>query len=213
MMHRSILALILVVVASGAVAQYENAMGIFFEEDDLSFWWEYHNLDTEPGVPFEIYVAILGPSVNFIGGYECSLEFLGAPVFMLGWGGPDAYWQDGSYHYPDGFSYGGFNFGDEYNHLVGYSYPVPTGGEDTVLAKMRLFQPEAERVDIYMGPSEPSSVGGDGPAIANGLDPDEIILCTYTSGPYFDGWVGTLNAPPPVTTEAHSWSGVKALFE
>ena len=65
-------------------------------------------------------------------------------------------------------------------------------------------------------PSSPSSVGGVGPAMANGVNPDDLVACTYTSGPNQGGLVATFNGAGiefPVATEAHSLSSVKALFQ
>ena len=67
-----------------------------------------------------------------------------------------------------------------------------------------------------MGPSVPSSVGGAGPAIADGANPDILVVCNYTSGPGYDGLVATLFGAGidfPVSTESRSLSDVKALFD
>lgn len=212
---RNLLTFALVLVMAGsALAQLPNSMGIFFAEDE--FTPATTNFDPEPGVSFEMYVAIINTTVNFVGAYECGIEVSDPSLFILGWGGPDAIWEGGEYVYPDGFSYGGLNFGDNFNHIAGFQYPLPTNGESTVLSKMQVLFSGTSLVEFFMGPSEPSSVGGAGPAITNGLDPEEIILCNLTSGPEFGGLVGTLNGQGidfPVAAETQSWSGVKALFE
>ncbi len=211
-MKRLMTMALVVLMAGTALAQFENSMGVFFVEDELT--QQNTNMDTEAGVDFNMYLAVINTTLNFVGGYECSIAATD-DLIVLGWGGPDSFWEEGEYAYPDGFSYGGFNFGDNFNHLVGYSFPVPTGGVSAVLSKMRVMYMGSSTVELTMGPSEPSSVGGAGPAIANGIDPDDLVVCTYTSGPDLGGLVGTLNGAGiefPVATETQSWSNVKSLF-
>lgn len=212
-MKRLMTMFLVVLMAGTAFAQFENSMGVFFVQDELI--QENTNFNPEPGVEFEMYVAVINTTLNFIGGYEAGMSLSDASVAILGWAGPDAMWEEGAYVYPDGFSYGGTNFGDSTNHLVGYAFPLPTQGVEAVLAKMRMVYFGSGTVEIAMGPSEPSSVGGAGPAIANGLNPEDLVICTYTSGPDNGGLVGTLNGVGiefPVATETQSWTGIKSLF-
>jgi len=211
---RTLMTMVLMVVLAGsALAQMENSMGIFFDEAD--FTPETTNFDTTPGEEIEAYIVAVNPTFIYIAAYECSIDIGDAGVFVLGLGGPDATWDSGAYVYPDGFSYGGTNFGDYNNQLVGFAYPVPTYGVAAVLGKMRMLYTGTSTVDFRMGPSSPSSVDGAGPALANGVNPDDLVACTYTSGPDQGGLVATFNGTGiqfPVATEAHSWSGVKSLF-
>ncbi|MEZ4386499.1 MAG: hypothetical protein R3D98_02765 [Candidatus Krumholzibacteriia bacterium] len=212
-MRTLIMVALVVLLAGTAFAQLENSMGVFF--DDASFIPGTTNLNVEPGTEFEMYIVLLNPTVISVAAYECSLEISDPGVFVLGLAGPDATWDSGVYTYPDGFSYGGTNFGDYTNHLFGFQFAVPTYGVAAVLSQMRLLNTSSSTVEIRMGASSPSSVNGAGPAIANGLNVDDIILCTYTSGPDMGGLVATLNGQGiefPVATEAQSWRGVKSLF-
>lgn len=205
---------LMIILAGTALAQPENSMGIFFSSDE--FTAANTNLDTTPGQEIEAYIVAVNPTFVFVAAYEVGLEISDASVFVLGLAGPDATWDSGAYVYPDGFSYGGTNFGDATNQLVGYTYPVPTYGTSVVLGKMRMLYTGQSTVEFSMGPSTPSSVAGAGPAMANGVNPDDLVACTYTSGPDQGGLVATFNGAGiefPVATEAHSLSSVKALFQ
>lgn len=71
-----------------------------------------------------------------------------------------------------------------------------------------------------MGPATLSSVYDVGPAILDGADVDNVIVCHDTSGPnrFGAGLVATLNGDgiefyvPCIATQARSFSSVKALF-
>ena len=212
---KTLLTLTLVVLLAGsAMAQFPNSMGIFFDENDFAA--ANTNFNPNGTDQFEAYLVVVNPTLGFVGGYECSLAISDPAVVVLGWGGPDAFWNEGSYAYPEGFTHGGTNFGDYYNHVVGYAIPLMTYGNSAVLSKLRLEYMGTDMVEIMMGAANPSSVAGAGPAMANGIDPNDLVVCTYTSGPDFGGLVATLNGAGiefPVATEGHSWSGVKALFD
>jgi hypothetical protein len=214
-MRRLMTMALVILMAGSAFAQIENSMGIFFDPDSLTP--ANTNFNPEAGVEFEAYVCVLNTTVNFIGAYECGINIVGDGLFILGLAGPDAEWIDGEYVYPDGFSYGGTNFGGSFtNHLLGYQFPLPTGGVEAVLSKMRMLYTGTGTVEMFMGPSEPSSFGGEGPGLADGIDPTQLVLCTYTSGPNMGGLVATLNGAGiefPVATESQSWSNVKSLFD
>jgi hypothetical protein len=196
---KSLLTLTLVVLMAGsAFAQLDNSMGLFFS--DSEFIEENTNLDTA-GAPFDVHIVLLEATVFSVGGYEVSVELSDAGVFILAVDGPN----------------GWTNFGDNTNHLVGFQTPVPSDSGAALLCTLNMLYSGDATVDMFMGPSDPSSVDGAGPAIADGANPDLLYICNYTSGPDFDGLVATLNGegidfPGGVATENQSWSNVKALF-
>jgi hypothetical protein len=146
----------------------------------------------DPGVPFDFYVVLIDPSSATIGGYECGLGFQGGEPFVLAVTGPN----------------GWTNFGDNLNHLVGYMTPVQ-GQPVTVLATLNCLVSAAPfEALVTMGPSTPSSFGGEGPGYSDGVNPEILVLCTVPA----DGIVGIISTEV-VATESHTLTGVKALFD
>lgn len=195
---KTLLTLTMVVLLAGsAFAQMDDSMGLFFGTDLLE---ADTNIDPVAYEPFDAYVALLNPTLGFIGGYEVGITMDDPSVLVLSVTGPN----------------GWTNFGDNLNHLCGYGTPVMTGGVSVILSTLNLMCSTPAPLDIFMGPSVPSSVEDAGPAVADGTDPNNLVVCTYSSGPDFGGIVATFFGPgivfPPVATETASWSGVKALF-
>ena len=199
---KTLLTLSLVVLLAGsALAQdtLPNAMGLFFSETELTE--ANTNMDTS-GVPVDAYIALLNTDLFSVGAYEVGIEISDASVFILAADGPN----------------GWTNFGQPNNHIVGYATPVPAVDGNAVLGHLSLLYSGADTVEMAFGPSTPSSFDGQGPGVADGTDPENLVLCTYVTGPDGGGLVATLNGAGVVfegggvATENHSWSGVKALF-
>jgi hypothetical protein len=164
-----------------------DSMGISGSTDTLE-----DILFVDPGTPFNMYVVLIDPSSVTIGGYECGLSFQGGTPFVLSVTGPN----------------GWTNFGDNLNHLCGYGTPLPAA-ELTVLSTLNVLVSAAPfEALVIMGPSDPSSFGGEGPGYADGVNPEILVLCSVPA----DGVVGTITTEV-VATEAHSLSSVKALFD
>ena len=186
---RSALSLLLAAALAGpAVAYDDNTMGMFFSESD--FTEQSRNFDTG-SASFNGYVVLLEPTVGSVGGYEVGIDISASMVFVLGVTGPN----------------GWTNFGENLNHLVGYVTPLPVYSEGTVLCTVQLLYTQDQYVQIYFGPSDPSSMPGV-PVIADGSDPNNLIGCKVLGR---DGQVASLNRPEPETDEAR-WSSVKSLF-
>ena len=197
---KTLLTMALVLLMAGtAFAQLENSMGVFFS--DTEFTEANTNFDAAMNVPFAAHIVLMNPTQAAIGGYECSLA-VSSSLLALSVGGPN----------------GWTNFGDNFNHLVGYTSPLPSPGDVVFATFSLMYMVDGIASDMFMGPSVPSSVDDAGPAIADGANPDLLIVCNYTSGPDMGGIVATLHGdgiefPGGVATENQSWSGVKSLFE
>jgi len=181
------------VMATGALAQSseENMMGMFFSNTE--FTDEYTN-HVNTFVAFNGYVVLLNPMVEFVGGYELGISFSDPAPFVLGVTGPN----------------GWTNFGSLTNHICGYQIPLPVENPDgVVLVTMNMLHTAVDPVAISFGPSNPSSFGGEGPGIADGVNTDLLYLCPLTTP---DGVVATVNGDGVVATESQSLSSVKALF-
>ncbi len=190
---RTLLTIVLLALLAGGAAALEdhelNMMGVFFSPTD--FVDETTNFDTM-GAPFSAYLVILNPTVDSIGGYECSIT-MDPSVFVLSVAGEN----------------GWTNFGDNTNHLCGYQVPLPVEVDSAVLATFTLLQPAPIYVEIFLGPSDPASIP-DVPVIANGENPDDLIACNCTTA---DCMVATLNGNGVIATEIATWTSVKALFD
>ncbi|MBD3220172.1 hypothetical protein GF314_02940 [bacterium] len=189
-----------VLLAGTAVAQGTNAMGMFFDSAD--FTSETTNVDIASGLQATGYIVLMNPAVDSIGGYELGVtlsdEASLVPLSVTG---------------PNGWT----NFGDNLNHLCGYQTPLEYSGSAAVLAQINFLFIGTATIEITYGASEPSSVDGAGPAIANGENPDDLIVCEYSTCPEFEGLVATVNGDgvelcDVVATETQSWSSVKSLF-
>ena len=195
---KKLLALALVaMMAGGATAQVQNGMGIFF--NDSVFDETTTTVAPAVNVPFDMYLVLIAAEFSTIGGYECGIEFSVPGTLILAVGG----------------SNGWTNFGDNTNHLVGYTVPrLPVDPDGTaVLATLNVMRQDADAVDISLGPADPSSVGGAGPAIADGGDPDILRTCHLTTDAVSPGVVANFNGVGIVATESSTLTDVKALFD
>jgi hypothetical protein len=196
-MKTLMIASLTLLLAVPALAQLDNSIGIFFSESDLTM--DNTNYDPTVGTPFDAWIALLETTVPTVGGYEVGITV--DPNLL-------ATVVEG----PSGWT----NFGSNFNHLAGYGVPLPADGADIILCHFVLIYLVDTPSDIIMGPAEPSSVGGEGPAITDGENPDILVVCNYTSGPDFGGLVATLYGMGidfPVPVQSRSLSGVKALFD
>jgi len=115
------------------------------------------------------------------------------------------------------------NLGTATNILSGYALPVMPDGNDNVHLATLNLRATAVVVDaIYMGPSEPSGIGGDGPTLNIGgeymranfinrtdgcvLDPPPVGIVAF----FFDSVDACCGHP--VATESHTLTSVKALY-
>jgi hypothetical protein len=191
-MKRLLFIALALVVAGGAVAQ-EDTFGLWRMVGD-----DY--LDFIPGdevtTAFTLYVTVHQPTSFSIGGYEVGINVPAeAGMVVLEVTGPN----------------GWTNFGDPLNHLVGFQTPVIVQGEFGVLGEMTCLGTVIPDQAYYIayGPADPPSIPGhDGPVYADGVNPDVLVPCgTVTGTPDVFLYGGV------VATEAHTLSGVKALFE
>jgi hypothetical protein len=190
---KKLLALALVaMVVTGAMAQDSDEFGLWVR--DLDGNYVNSLIGQGPYVPFQMYLTIHNTSVATVGGYEASVGLPAGQTLILA-----AVFNNGA----------GTNFGTNTNHLVGFAAPVP-GGELLVVAELQVMLTAPGLIlPIELGPSVPSSVGGEGPAYADGSNADNLITCSYITGmPH----VFTFGELGPVGVEAKSLSQVKALF-
>ena len=145
--------------------------------------------------PFTLYIGLHDASVFTVGGYEVGIS-TPPEVVVLEAGGPG----------------GWTNFGDNTNHLVGYLTPLPTNSEPfTILGQLTCIGisiPSDPYNISYHGAVPPSIPGHDGPVIANGVNPDDLIACGYVDGSPEVFFFGII-----VAVEQESWGGVKSLFD
>jgi len=186
-MHASMIALLLVAASPAAAS---DVMGMFFDPDDHDE--ESSVVDTQPGVPFQAYVVLLDASPGNVGGYEVGITLSSSTVTSLGVTGPN----------------GWTNFGDDFNHLVGYMTPLSASSSGVVLCTLSLMQMDDAEVQVEYGPASPASISGV-PVIADGDNPNDLYECElFGGGPV----VAQLNAPPP-RFEDVPLSHVKGLFD
>jgi hypothetical protein len=195
---KKLLALALVaLMAGGASAQmYDgaNMFGMFFSNTDFS---EASTNHVNAFAPFNGYIVLLNSEVASIGGYEVGITISDPGVFVLLASGPN----------------GWTNFGSATNHLCGYMTALPCSGDAdnyAVLGQMQMLYTGVNSVTISYGPASPSSFNNEGPGIAEGSNPDNLVLCHPTTP---DGIVATINGNGVVATENHTLTSVKALFE
>lgn len=197
-------------LAGSAQAQWffdENAMGLFFVAAEIDE--DHTNIDTGLGTgnrsrPFQAYLMLTNCDFFTIGAYEVGISFDKTGASVLNATGPN----------------GWTNFGSHGNHIVGFQTPLPIGYDGTVLSTLTIRFDRDDLVYVYLGPANPSSVGGEGPAIANGQDPFELAVCGYVANWNLPGGlVATINGDgiyfpwyKALDVEARSWSTVKALF-
>ncbi len=152
-------------------------------EDTFGLWHlvngEYVNwIPVEQATdPFELSVTVHDPSVFSIGGYEVGMD-VPDEVLVLGIGGPN----------------GWTNYGDPTNQIVGFQTPLIVQTEIGMLCEMRclaIAYPDYPAAIIYHGSNPASIPGHDGPVLANGINPDELMACGYVNGHssvFFFGW-------------------------
>ncbi len=188
-MKRLLIIALALMIAGGAMAQ--DTFGLWRMVDG-----DYVNYipAEEVTTPFTLFITLHDPSVFSVGGYEVGMA-IPADMIILAATGPN----------------GWTNFGDPTNQLVGFQTPVIIQTDMGVLGELQclgLSMP-AEASHISFGAANPPSIPDhDGPVIANGVNPDELLPCGYVNGSpdvfLYGGVVGT---------EAHTLSDVKALFE
>jgi hypothetical protein len=195
-----------IAIAGGVQAQGyfdENSLGLFFFDGAISE--ENTNIDTStlPG-PFQAYLVITNCEFFAIDAYEVGISFDDKVAVLEASG--DNGWT---------------NYGSVTNHLVTYQAPVYVDQGTAVLSTLTLLHGRSDPVNVFLGPADPSGVGGEGPAIANGADPSDWAVCSYTSDPdvHAVGHVATFNGDGIVfpygrstSVESRRWSDVKALF-
>ena len=206
-MTRLRLIVLLICLAAGAAAQdyfdYGGTMGIYFSPTE--FTDAYTNLETPPPV-FDLYIVLLDAQVDPLGGYECGFQATDPQVFWLTATGPS----------------GWLNFGSTNNHIAGYQNPLPAPPGGVVLSTVTALYVLSDPVDIFMGPSDPSSgdpnnnpfgLSWDGPIIGGYENPDILLVCHLTSGAAgYPDVVATLNTIP-VAVEEESWTQIRDLFD
>ncbi len=187
---KRLLSLALVLVLAGGVMAEDN-FGMYRMVDG-----EYSNFvmvdELTPGETLDLYITLHDPSVFTVGGFEVGIDM---PDFTVV---TDADLRDG------------INFGGAFtNLLVGYLAPIPVQQDVIVLATLFTTVTEpAPGVCTMHGAVPPSIPDHDGPVIANGANPDELIACGYV-----DGTPDVFLFSEVVAVESQTFSGVKALFE
>jgi len=184
---RIFIALLVVVMATSAMAQDENTLGLFFS--DTEFTPETANIENT-FAPIDMYLVLLNPTVASIGGYEVGIVHDAPSLFFLTVAGPN----------------GWTNFGDSQNHLAGYQTPLPAGPPGVVLCTLTLLYPGADTVCFNLVPATPASIP-DYPAIADGSNPDNLLPCNIFNYP---DCTATINGA--VANEGASYSEIKGLF-
>jgi hypothetical protein len=157
------------------------------------------NLDPAPETPFNLYLVVFDTELAWVTGYEMALQHDGLGLFYLSVTGPDGWSNDG----------------EDDNHRCQFVEPLPMPlTDEVVLASFGILYLGDETVDIYMGPSVPSSVDGAGPAVRDGSG--EWHVCGIPGSPLDQGLVATIfgdgvDMPSPI--EGRTWSQVKRLFD
>ncbi|HOX24169.1 MAG TPA: hypothetical protein PLL30_00265 [Candidatus Krumholzibacteria bacterium] len=184
---------LMAVMAGGALADAPE-LGMFFSA--TAFDQEHTNFNPA-GAPFNAFIVFFPMgNVELVGGYEVGIT-VPASLFVLGASGPN----------------GWTNFGSSVNHLAGYGFPLPAPEEGVVLCTLQVLYGAANPAVIEYGPANPQSVPGhDGPVIANGANPDDLISCWLVTGE-INGVVATIFGGGVIAVENHTWTGVKSLFE
>ena len=104
---KQLLTIVLILAATAASATLlDDSMGMFFSEHD--YFVANTNWDTD-GTPFEAHIVLVNPTMQAIGAYEVRIDMTDPRVFIL---------------HIDGTN-GWTNFGENTNHLAGYSTPLP----------------------------------------------------------------------------------------
>jgi len=189
-MKRLLFIALALMIASVAVAQEPDTFGLWRMVDG-----DYENYLPVEDIPgeFFLYVTLHDGSTFSVGGYEVGMD-IPAEMLVL-----------------EIDFFGGVNFGDNTNHLVGYTAPIFTQEDMLVLSVMDCLStalPPAPVPIVYHGADPASIPGHDGPVYADGTNPDNLIACGYV-----DGTPNVFLFGGAVATESQSWSGVKSLFE
>ncbi len=175
--------------------------GVALADDTFGLWRQVegefvNHLDIrEVTTPFTLYITLHDPTVFSVGGYEVGITVPDL-ILILAASGPN----------------GWTNYGDAFNQIVGYMTPLSTYGEPVVV----LGQIDCLGLDVLPGPASvvygaasPASIPGhDGPVIANGVNPDQLIACGYVTGSPGVFWFSD-----PLATRTETWTDVKALFD
>jgi len=167
-------AALLLAGVAGAQSDVDNMMTMFFDPEE--FVDENTNID--PGnTVFQAYIVLLNSTVLSVGGYELGITLSDPSLVVLDATGPN----------------GWTNFGSVLNHLAGYGAPLPAPSSGVVLATLTLLHYGSGLVEIHFGNAFPPSFPDiEVPVIADGENPDTLLLCTL---PTADGLVATINGP------------------
>lgn len=203
------LALWTLLATAGVCHALDNSIGLFFS--DVAFSRQYTNINPEIGVPFEMHVVFLSPTLELVAGYEVAIGLDGALTITS---------IDG----PNGWT----NYGSDTNHLVGYGTPLPANPDGTVFASLTMIASSEATVELRLGPSVPSSVNGCCPAVADSENLYDLVLCSYASceenwegDPEYPALVATIHGDgvsmpplcPDLPIENQNWSTIKGLFD
>lgn len=187
-MKKLLVLALIAVMAAGALAQELDECGLWVMEGG-----EYSNSATVmPYTPFTLYMTLHNTHLTTVSGFEMG-------IFNM----PDVLVSATDL-------FGGTNFGQDFNYLVGY--PGPRTAEDIfVLGSITCVSLAAVAgpINVELGAANPPSIPGhNGPVIS---DPDgNLTGCGYITG---QPWVLTIAGDGPVPAQDESWSGVKNLFQ
>ena len=176
-------------------------MGIYFSDSDFDELST--NIDAGPAEPFAAYLVCAFPSVSSIGGFEVGIDVGNLWVTAVS-------------------SPGVFQRSRQVINIIRVFDEPPSPAEYVVLTPLTMLTMTTDTEPIRMFASEPSSVGGAGPAIYDYDNPDDYYVCNLTTcypedHPLYEV-VATVNGDgvdlcEVVATRGESWSGVKSLFE
>ncbi len=219
---KKLLALALVLmVAGGAMAQtpynYEGCayrLGVFFSASNSTF--EVNNASTNfdytPFTPFFMHLVMIDCPEQ-LSAYEMQISGVPAAGFLATWEMvPGSGW---------------INIGTATNHIAAFGFPQPNPAGVTRLGAWNLININGQTVpfNLAIGPSVPSSIANDGPAI---VVAGELWRTNFTPGTHsgcqvdlapgdFPELVGSvfgdgIELEVIIATQAKSLTGVKALF-
>jgi len=136
-------------------------------------------------------------TVDVLGGYGVGIYQIGEDLFILSQSGPHG-WQ---------------NFGDFYDHLVGYSEPYPVIDEVAILSTFSVLTTSDAPTEFHLhGPSMQLIPDHEGPEIFEWDEDLHVANTPSLCG--VDGLAMLINSTcEPVATEKISWTAVKTLFD
>jgi hypothetical protein len=194
-MKKLVVILMVSLMATSAFAVIDpddNMVGVYF---DLGA--DTNSLPgIDPFVDFDMYVILTNPTMAAIDAFEFSYNMVGPLVIQ------------NFQNYPAGALDVGGGSAATGNIITGLAEPLVTT-EATVLIHWGYLVRGVEALDIFIGPSEPSSVPNGLPVIqeAGGA---LMSVGLSTGGP--DIPVARVNGTGPVAVENATWGGVKSLY-